>query len=112
MAKSDSFFIRLSVTAAGTTFNEEEGDLGSFVNLGVKSSTLLRIHNIQAQIADDGGPELPISGVAGASTRIAWQLTTQSQTAMVYADDKSLISSGGITMYLSLIHISEPTRPY
>ena len=99
MAKSDSFYIRLKATTNGATYAQEEGDLGSFVNLGVKSSTLLRIHNIQVQIADDGGPENPISGVAGASTRIAWQLCTQSQTAMVYADDKSLISSGGITMY-------------
>ena len=99
MAKSDSFYIRLRVSSNGTTYAQTEGDLGSFVNLGVKSSTLLRIHNIQAQIADAGGPENPISGVAGASTRIAWQLTTQTQSAMVFADDKSLISSGGVTMY-------------
>ena len=99
MAKSDSFFIRLKATTNDTTYAQEEGDLGSFVNLGVKSSTLLRIHNIQAQISDAGGPELPISGVAGAATRIAWQLTTQSQTSMVFADDKSLISSGGVTTY-------------
>ena len=99
MAKSDSFYIRLKATTNGTTYVQEEGDLGSFVNLGVKSSTLLRVHNIQAQIADDGGPEFPISGTAGASTRVGWQLTTQSQSALVYADDKSLISSGGITMY-------------
>ena len=97
MAKSDSFFIRATVTAAGTSFNQAEIDLGSFVNLGVKSSTLLRIHNIQADYKDDSDPGAYIyydGGIPGA--QVLWQLTTQSQSDMVYADDKSYVSGGSM----------------
>ncbi len=53
MAKSDSFFIRAqSDAASGGAYAQAEIDLGSFVNLGVKSSTLLRIHNVAVQYAD------------------------------------------------------------
>ena len=97
MAKSDSFYIRAKVVQNGTTFTQEEIDLGSFVNLGVKSSTLLRIHNIAVQYADGNEVQDAISGAS--ALKFAWQLTTQSQTAMVYADDKSLVSSGSLGLY-------------
>ena len=105
MAKSDSFFIRAQTDAAsGGAFAQTEIDLGSFVNLGVKSSTLLRIHNIAVQYADGtiaGGisPELPLYSQAATGGKISFQLTTQSQTDMVSAEDKSLVSSGSVTMY-------------
>ena len=97
MAKSDSFFIRATVTAVGTAFNQAEIDLGSFVNLGVKSSTLLRIHNIQADYKDASDPGAYIyydGGIPGA--QVLWQLTTQSQSDMIYADDKSYVSGGSM----------------
>ena len=56
MAKSDSFFIRAKVTSNGTTFAQEEIDLGSFVNLGTKSSTLLRVHGVPVGIRDGSFP--------------------------------------------------------
>lgn len=95
MAKSDSFFIRAKVTSNGTTFTQEEIDLGSFVNLGVSKSTLLRIHSVTAMIADSNGAQAPI--LDSADARTAWQLTTQTQSDLVFADDKSLVSSGGLT---------------
>ena len=53
MAKSDSFFIRAeSIVDVTPAFAQTEIDLGSFVNLGVSKSTLLRIHNIQVQYYD------------------------------------------------------------
>ncbi len=70
MAKSDSFYIRAqSDAASGGAYAQEEIPLGSFVNLGVKSSTLLRIHNVAVQYADGtiaGGisPELPMHATA------------------------------------------------
>ena len=97
MAKSDSFFIRAKVTQNGTTYAQEEIDLGAFVNLGVKSSTLLRIHNIAVQYADGGAVSDAISGAS--ALKFAYQLTTQSQTALVYADDKSLVASGSLALY-------------
>ena len=96
MAKSDSFFIRASVTSNGATFAQQEVDLGSFVNLGVKSSTLLRLHNISVQYADADNISSQISD--GAGNKISWQLSTQSQTELVYADDKSLVSSGALAL--------------
>ena len=96
MAKSDSFFIRAKVTSNGTTYAQSEIDLGSFVNLGVKSSTLLRIHNVQVAIRD-GTLESPIQSAT--ANAISYQLCTQSQTAIVGLDDKSVVASGIMTMY-------------
>ena len=100
MAKSDSFFIRAKVTGNGTTYTQEEIDLGSFVNLGVKSSTLLRIHNISVMYADGTNVMDPISG--DATQGIGFQVCTQSQTALVHADDKALVASGSLRLYNGL----------
>jgi hypothetical protein len=100
MAKSDSFFLRASTTTNGA-YNQAEVDLGSFVNLGTKSSTLLRIHNISVQYADAADIADRISDDTG--NNIVFQLTTQSQAAMVYATDKSLVSSGSLQMYNGVI---------
>lgn len=97
MAKKDSFYIRAVVTSNGATYAQSEIDLGSFVNLGVKSSTLLRIHSIQASIRDTDFPG-SIS-VDDAQACIAWQLTTQTQTAIVSYDDKSVCAAGHMQLY-------------
>ena len=93
MAKNP-FFLRGSVDSNGTTYEQTEIDLGSFVNLGVTKSTLMRIHSITAQITDANLPTAPI--LKDADYRISWQLTTQSQTAIVDASDKSVISTGAV----------------
>jgi hypothetical protein len=93
MAKSDSFFIRASVLQTGASYTQAEIDLGSFVNLGTKSSTLLRIHNIAVQIADENA-EMKGPIAAGSVMNVGWNLTTQSQTDLVHAFDKSVIASG------------------
>ncbi|GAH64819.1 unnamed protein product, partial [marine sediment metagenome] len=56
MAKSDAFFIRAKLTQTGQAFVDTEIDLGSFVNLGISKSTVLRIHAIEVQIQDDDEP--------------------------------------------------------
>ncbi len=97
MAKSDSFFLRGIVTSNGSTYAQSEIDLGSYVNLGTKSSSLLRIHNISCQITD---ADAAVDAISGASAlKICHQLTTQSQSAIVTADDKSLVSSGSMALY-------------
>jgi len=100
MAKSDAFFIRVSVTSNGTTYNQEELDLGAYVNLGTKSAQLLRIHNIAPQIAASSGPEGNI--LATDTLKIGHQLTTQSQSALVFADDKSVVATGSMQLYNGL----------
>lgn len=94
MAKSDSFFIRAKVTqpAGETTIKTQEIDLGSYVNLGVSKSTLLRVHNIEWQISDSSDP---MSGPSksGAILNVGSQIVTQQQTDLVGLDDKSLVAS-------------------
>ena len=105
MAKSDSFFLRAQTdSASGGAFAQTEIDLGSFVNLGVTKSTLLRVHNIAVQYADGtiaGGisPELPMHATAAGGGKVSWQLTTQTQTSMVSAVDKSFVSGGSLMLY-------------
>ena len=93
--KSDTFFIRhqTNIGHAGV-YTQGEIDLGSFVNLGVSSSTLLRIHQVQIQITGASGafPELG-ADTAGDS---AWQFTTQSQGSMVGLVDKSCVAVGQV----------------
>lgn len=94
MAKSDSFFIRATVTqpAGETSIKTQEIDLGSYVNLGVSKSTLLRVHNVEWQISDSSDP---MSGPSksGAITNIGAQVVTQQQTDLVTLADKSLVAS-------------------
>ena len=94
MAKtSDAFYIRGKVAQPASSFQENSIDLGSFVNLGLPKSTLLRIHNLEVSIEDDGTPiKGPICD--GAIQNIGWQLTTESKTASVQMDDKSVVASG------------------
>ena len=101
MAKSDSVFIRASVTSNGSTYVESETDLGSYVNLGVSKSTLLRIHNIAVQYTDAEGVVAAISGAS--ALKVGWQLTTQTQTGLVRATNKSLVSSGSLQAYNSQV---------
>ena len=98
MAKSDSFFIRAEVTVSGVTYGQTEIDLGSFVNLGVSKSTLLRIHNVQAQYMDNSDRSAMIyydGGIPGG--KLGWQLTTQTQSALIKASNKSFISGGALS---------------
>ena len=94
MAKSDSFFIRATVTPNGTTFAEASIDLGAYVDALGKS--VLRIHNIAVQFGDPG-TSWP-AGSANSNVTVSWQLTTQTQTQAVNMSNKSLVSSGRLLM--------------
>ena len=93
MAKSDAFFIRAKLIQTGSAFVDTEIDLGSFVNLGISKSTVLRVHAIEVQIQDDDAPEKgPYTN--GATLNIGWDLTTQKQTTLVTLANKSVVASG------------------
>jgi len=99
MAKSETFFIRATVQTDGTNFNETEIDLGSFVNLGVSKSTLLRIHQIDHQWADSIFPgQAAYDQDANTGACWGWQVTTQSQTGLVTLADKSVVASGQLIL--------------
>jgi hypothetical protein len=92
MAK-DSFFIRASVDAANGAFSQTALGLGSYVDALGKS--VLRIHNISVQYRDATNATVPpLSNGLGTRAETVYQLTTQSKTAITYADDRSTIASG------------------
>ena len=93
MAKSDSFFIRASTPTNGTTYAQTSIDLGAYVDALGKS--VLRIHNIAVQY---GSPMNVPSATPSSVAASVFQLTTQSQTASISASNKSLISSGQLTV--------------
>ena len=97
--KSESFFIRASVDTNDSTYAQTEIDLGSFVNLGVSKSTLLRIHKVSVQYLDEGNSNHAINETA-TNSKVGWQLCTQTQSSLVYAgEDKSLVSAGSIDIF-------------
>lgn len=92
MARSDSFFIRAGVAVASGSSEEVTIDLGAYVDALGKS--VLRIHNVECQIAPASGPGTDYNIPANTNTHFAWQLTTQSKNNLVFIDDKSVIASG------------------
>jgi len=101
MAKTDSFFIRATIATNGTTFEQDSVDLGAYVDALGKS--VLRIHNIAVQY---GSPLDTYAGAANSSTSSCFQLTTQSQTAMVNASDKSVVAAGRLAIATGAAEVS------
>lgn len=92
MAKSDSFFIRAKLSGlTGGVFDQTAIDLGAYVDALGKS--VLRIHRVSTQYIF-GAFSAPTVTVPNGEARANWQLTTQSQGALVDATDKSVISTG------------------
>ena len=92
MAKTDSFFIRESLLVDNTaTFAEAAIDLGAFVDALGKS--VLRIHNVAVMVSDSVGNAAQIQASAD-SAAAQFQLTTQTQTDIVLASNKSVVASG------------------
>jgi len=89
----DKFVIRASVNAANAgAFTQTEIDLGAYTNLGSSKPEVLRIHAIHIQISNAAG-ELPaVTGDTIADS--VWQLTTQTQTALVLCTNDSYFSGG------------------
>ena len=99
MAKSDSFFLRAEVDTNGATYAQAEIDLGSFVNLGVSKSTVLRIHRLACTYLDASSSPDAINETA-TNSKVGWQLCTQSQSTIVYpGSDKSVVSCGGLDIF-------------
>jgi hypothetical protein len=82
MAKKNTFIIRARVnTLNAGNFAEKEVELGSYTNLGSSKPEVLRIHRAIVQITDGAG-QMPTLG-ADLAASVAWQLTTQSQSALI-----------------------------
>lgn len=92
MAKSDSFFIRANLTTTNTGFSQVEIDLGAYVDALGKS--VLKIHNVQLHFQDATTLYRPPLYNAGSGAEVTWQLTTQGQSAIVPASNRSVVSAG------------------
>lgn len=100
MAKSDSFFIRAKVQQQGSNaYLQTSVDLGAYVDALGKS--VLRIHNVAVQIYDGSSPTDAFQCPANTDQAINYQLTTQSQTAIVGATDRSVIATGRLDVFNS-----------
>lgn len=95
VSKSDSFFIRATVNSTGGNYNQASIDLGSYVDALNKS--VLLIHSVAVQLYQTGiGADWSIP--AGTQSSATYQLTTQSQTALVDATNKSVIATGRLDL--------------
>lgn len=108
MAKSDNFYLRAEVALpADESIVEEPIDLGSYVNLGPKSSTLLRINGIDVAYQDATGLVPTVDAQSSAFT--AWALCTQSDTTMPRLSDRSVVASGALNAYKATTGAGSPT---
>ena len=108
MAKSDNFFLRVEVALpADESIVEAELDLGSYVNLGPKSSTLLRINGIDVAYQDATGLTPTVDASVAAFTAAA--LCTQSGTTMPRISNKSVIWSGALNAYNAVGSAGSPS---
>jgi len=89
----NTFLIRASVNGGNAdAFAQTEIDLGSYTNLGSSKPEVLRIHKIVVAMTDSVGQVPVMTGDTASSA--AWQLTTQSQSALVLITDDSFVSGG------------------
>jgi len=80
-----------------TTYAQTNIDLGSFVD--ALGKTVLRIHNVAVEY---GSPGENITNVTpNIISDVNYQLTTQSQTALVGVDNRTVISSGQLSFSAS-----------
>ena len=93
-SQTATFFIRATKDVGNTNaYHEKSIDLGAYVNALDKS--ILKIKSVEVAYSDNTGAS---NTVAANSTGVAqYQLTTQSQTALVLASDRSVISTGRIS---------------
>ena len=100
MAKSDSFFIRASVTCGTSTFEETPIDLGAYVSALGKSVLLIKsIHYEWTAGANAKSPSIPFGAPVMKGDKAGealHQLTTQTQTGIVTLANKSVISKGSL----------------
>lgn len=85
----DSFIIRKSVTLPNTNaFTQVEIDMGAYVD--ALGSSIVRVHNISVAYSDTNAGVPNVASECSAQ----YQLTTQTQTALILASDRSVVATG------------------
>tara|TARA_B100001175_G_scaffold127682_1_gene108628 strand:- start:396 stop:932 length:537 start_codon:yes stop_codon:yes gene_type:complete len=100
MAKSDSFFIRASVTCGDTgLFEQTPIDLGAYVSALGKSVLKIKSVHYEWIAGSDATVPTPFGAPymdAGKAGEALMQLTTQTQTAIVSLENKSVIAKASL----------------
>ena len=108
MAKSETFFLRAEVIVpADESIVQTEIDLGSFVNIGKSSSTILKIWGVDVAYQDATGLTPTVDASVAAFT--AWTLSTQSGTTMVRLSDRSVVATGALNAYNAVSSAGSPS---
>lgn len=95
MARStDSFFIRATADISNGVFSQTEIDLGAYVDALGKS--VLKIHNVQLAFQDATNLARPPLHGGTNDADLAWQLSTQTQTAILRPSNRSIVSAGSL----------------
>jgi hypothetical protein len=95
MAKSDSFFIRADIESGTGAFAQTSIDLGAYVDALGKS--VLRIHNIAVAYTNQTDLTSAVTPDPNKQGFVSFQISTQSQTAMIRPSDRSVVCSGSLT---------------
>ena len=96
MAKGDSFFIRSTVTGPlNLGYAQSEIDLGHVVD--ALGQAVMRIHNISVSIRDAATGFSPSNTGAGNDAQVAFQLSTTSESGLLFANDQNIITSGCVS---------------
>ena len=126
MAKSDSFFIRASVNCGDSgTFEQTPIDLGAYVSALGKSVLKIKSVHYEWVCGPDATSNAPGGAPymdAGKAGEALMQLTTQTQTAMVTLENKSVIAKASLwqeiqmglitrQQLLTMIHIHHKIMP-
>lgn len=91
MAKSDSFFIRAELTTDNSnSFVQTTIPLGSYVD--ALGQAVLRVHGIEYEWIAEDGDSPTMTG--DAASQACFQITTQSQSALISLFDKSMVAKG------------------
>lgn len=91
---TDSFFLRFGSVATNAGFTQIAVDLGAFVD--ALGQSVLRIHNCSVQFTDETGINNAFAAGAGQTAHTMWQITTQSQDALIRQSDKSVVACGSL----------------
>ena len=96
MAKNDTFFLRTTVTSAGTAYQSDNIDITGYVD--VPRGRVLVVDNAYITYSTDGqGPIIPADiGTGAVSKQMGAQVSSEVQTSLVEMSNNSLFARSNI----------------
>jgi hypothetical protein len=118
MAKSDTFFLRTTLTTSGTAYVSDDIDISAYTN--PSEGRVLVVDRAWVNISsDDNGPVQPGDVLGAAGTRsVGIQATSEKQTSLVQLDNNSVFlkmayyASNAAVNVFSMIDETSSMNPY